>query len=158
MSPGLHHRDAHHGHTAHEHVAHGHGRAQGPVVHAPAADALATYAHAYEAAVPEADRSVVQIDLEAREADREFKPGRVTRAWGFNGQVPGPVIEALVGDVLEVRFTNRLPEPTAVHWHGLRVPAAMDGTDTVQHPSRRARRSLTVLSSPTPAPSGTTRT
>src|SRR4051812_7456370 len=43
-------------------------------------------------------------------------------------------IEARVGDVLEVRLTNRLPEPTTIHWHGLRVPAAMDGTDMVQRP------------------------
>src|SRR5436305_988140 len=46
----------------------------------------------------------------------------------------GPVIEARVGDVVEVRLTNRLPEPTTIHWHGLRVPAAMDGTDMVQRP------------------------
>ena len=39
-----------------------------------------------------------------------------------------------VGDVLEVHLTNRLPEPTAIHWHGLRVPAAMDGTEMVQRP------------------------
>src|SRR5439155_1347086 len=37
-----------------------------------------------------------------------------------------------VADVLEVRFTNRLPQPTNIHWHGLRVPAAMDGTEMVQ--------------------------
>ena len=55
-------------------------------------------------------------------------------AWGFNGQIPGQAIQARVGDVLEVRFTNRLPEATTVHWHGLCIPAAMDGTDTVQQP------------------------
>ena len=55
-------------------------------------------------------------------------------AWGYNGQIPGPVLEARVGDVLEVRLTNRLPEPTSIHWHGLRLPAAMDGTDMVQQP------------------------
>jgi FtsP/CotA-like multicopper oxidase with cupredoxin domain len=66
--------------------------------------------------------------------DWEFIPGRATRAWGFNGRVPGPTIEARVGDVVEVRLTNRLPEPTTIHWHGLRLPAAMDGTDMVQRP------------------------
>ena len=44
------------------------------------------------------------------------------------------MIEARVGDVLDIRLTNSLPEPTTIHWHGLRVPAAMDGTDMVQHP------------------------
>jgi len=132
MSPGSHHHGAHESHAGHDHSGHGH--AHGPVEHAPAADALADYTRAYEAAVPDAGRSVVQIDLEAGEIDWEFTPGRVTRAWGFNSQIPGPTIEAHVGDVLEVRFTNRLPEPTTIHWHGLQVPAAMDGTDMVQHP------------------------
>jgi FtsP/CotA-like multicopper oxidase with cupredoxin domain len=134
MSRGSHHKSAHQGHSAHEYAEHGHEHGHGPVVHAVAAEAVEAYASAYEAAVPDNGRSVVQIDLEAREVDWEFIPGRPTRAWGFNRQIPGPTIEARVGDVLEVRFTNRLPEPTTIHWHGLQVPAAMDGTDMVQHP------------------------
>ena len=120
-------------HEHHGHVAHGHG-SHGPVVHAPSSGATADYQHAYQQAEPEAGRSVVRIELEACEADWEFTPGRTTRVWAFNGQVPGPCIDAHVGDVLEVRLTNRLPEPTTLHWHGLRLPAAMDGTDMVQHP------------------------
>src|SRR5919199_54639 len=128
------HGDAGHGHQ-HEHGhAHGAGHGHGPVTHAVVADAAAAYARAYEAAVPDAGRTVVRVDLEARETEWEFSRGRRTRAWGYNGQVPGPTIEARAGDVLEVRLTNRLPEPTLIHWHGLRVPAAMDGTDMVQHP------------------------
>jgi FtsP/CotA-like multicopper oxidase with cupredoxin domain len=92
------------------------------------------YTAAFDMAVPEPGRTVVTVDLEASEIDWQFKPGQATRAWAFNGQVPGPTIEAYVGDVLEVRLTNRLAEPTAIHWHGLRVPAAMDGTDSVQRP------------------------
>jgi FtsP/CotA-like multicopper oxidase with cupredoxin domain len=104
------------------------------VAHELAGDALTAYTQAYDAAVPLADGSVVNVDLEAREIDWEFTPGVTTRAWGFNGQIPGPVIEARVGDVLELRLTNHLPEPTVLHWHGLRLPAAMDGTDMVQRP------------------------
>jgi FtsP/CotA-like multicopper oxidase with cupredoxin domain len=74
----------------------------------------------------------VRIELEARETGWEIAPGRTVAAYGYNGQVPGPVIETKQGVPLEIRFTNRLPEPTLVHWHGLRVPAAMDGTDDVQ--------------------------
>ena len=59
-------------------------------------------------------------------------PGRTVRGYGFNGQVPGPVLEATQGVPLEIEFTNRLPEPTVIHWHGLRIPAAMDGTEVVQ--------------------------
>jgi FtsP/CotA-like multicopper oxidase with cupredoxin domain len=120
--------DHHHSHTTHGHAAHG------AVAHMPSADVDELYAEAYEAAQPEPGRAVVYVDIEAREMDWEFRPGRQTRAWGFNGQVPGPTIEAHVGDVVEVRLTNRLSEPTAIHWHGLRVPAAMDGTEMVQRP------------------------
>jgi FtsP/CotA-like multicopper oxidase with cupredoxin domain len=123
----------HHHHDHHDHAGHAHG-SHGPVVHAPPADALGAYTRAYEAAVPEPAGTVVSVVMEAREAEWEFTPGRATRAWTFNGQVPGPTIEARVGDVLEVRLTNRLPEPTTMHWHGLRLPAPMDGTDMVQRP------------------------
>lgn len=70
--------------------------------------------------------------LTAGEFDWPIAPGRCIRAWGFNGSVPGPVIEARQGDTLRILFTNRLPEPTVVHWHGLRIPASMDGTEAVQ--------------------------
>jgi FtsP/CotA-like multicopper oxidase with cupredoxin domain len=122
-----------HDHGAHGHASHGHG-AHGDVTHEPAADALAAYSHARAAAQPAPGGKVVAVDLEAREMDWEFVPGRVTRAWGYNGQVPGPVLEANVGDVLEVRLTNSLAEPTTIHWHGLQLPAPMDGTDMVQRP------------------------
>ena len=125
--------DAVHTHGSHAHHSHG-ASGHGPVMHAPPADVLAAYASAYAAAQPATGRGVVRVELEARETDWEFIPGRSTRAWGYNGQVPGPVIEAQVGDVLEVRLVNRLSEPTTVHWHGLRLPAAMDGTDMAQHP------------------------
>jgi FtsP/CotA-like multicopper oxidase with cupredoxin domain len=92
------------------------------------------YTQAWDSAQPDAGRTVVRIELEAREFDWEFVPGQFTRAWGFGGQVPGPTIEAQVGDVLEIHLVNHLPEPTVVHWHGLRIPAAMDGTGMVQRP------------------------
>jgi FtsP/CotA-like multicopper oxidase with cupredoxin domain len=46
---------------------------------------------------------------------------------GFDGAVPGPVIRARRGDEVKVRLVNALDEPTALHWHGVRVPNAMDG-------------------------------
>ena len=76
----------------------------------------------------------VVIDLDAAEFDWEIEPGRTVRGWGYNRQVPGPVIEANVGDTLVVRLTNRLAEPTTIHWHGLRLPAPMDGTEDAQRP------------------------
>jgi FtsP/CotA-like multicopper oxidase with cupredoxin domain len=104
----------------------------GTHTHQPSADAPVAYRNAFDAAQPDAGRKVVTVGLEARELEWTLAPGKSVRAWGYNGQVPGPVIEGQVGDVLEVRFTNRLTQPTNIHWHGLRVPAAMDGTEVVQ--------------------------
>jgi len=78
--------------------------------------------------------SVVRYRLEAGEVDWEIAHGRTVRGYGFNGQVPGPILEAKQGVPLEIEFTNHLPEPTVIHWHGLRIPAAMDGTEGVQRP------------------------
>ena len=125
-------------HGAGDPVAQGHGQhggnAPGLRAHVAPTDWLEAYTRALESARPDAGRDVVAVELEARELDWEFIPGRSTRAWGFNGQIPGPVLEAQVGDVLQVRLTNHLTEPTVIHWHGLRVPAAMDGTEMVQRP------------------------
>jgi FtsP/CotA-like multicopper oxidase with cupredoxin domain len=76
----------------------------------------------------------ITVPLEARETEWQFAPGRSIRGYGFNGHVPGPLIEAELGDELVVELTNRLAEPTTIHWHGLRVPAEMDGTEMVQRP------------------------
>src|SRR5688500_6887972 len=74
----------------------------------------------------------IEIDLTASEFEWEYVPGRRTRVWGYNEQVPGPVIEANVGDELVVRLHNQLAEPTTIHWHGLRIPSPMDGTEATQ--------------------------
>ena len=76
----------------------------------------------------------VSVELDAREIDWEFGPDRSIRGFGYNGQVPGPPIEAKVGDTVEIRFRNSLPQATTIHWHGIRVPAEMDGTEAVQAP------------------------
>ncbi len=76
----------------------------------------------------------VTVRFEAAETGWEIAPGHVVPGYGFNGQVPGPTIEADVGDTLVVELTNALTEPTSIHWHGLRVPAEMDGTQLVQQP------------------------
>lgn len=76
----------------------------------------------------------IEITLEARETEWELQPGLRVGAWGYQGVVPGPVIVGYVGDTLVVRLVNHLPEPTTIHWHGLRLPAQMDGTDSVQRP------------------------
>ena len=76
----------------------------------------------------------ISLELDAREIEWTYAPDRSVRGFGFNGSVPGPLIEADAGDTLRVRLTNSLPQPTTIHWHGLRVPADMDGTEAVQPP------------------------
>lgn len=74
----------------------------------------------------------IEYTLVASEFEWEIRPGKTIRAWGFNQQVPGPQLTAKQGDTLVVKVINNLPEPTMVHWHGIRLPAAMDGTGEVQ--------------------------
>lgn len=57
----------------------------------------------------------------------EFAKGIKGDCWGFNGRVHGPTIEAVEGDRVRIYVTNRLPESTAIHWHGLLLPNGMDG-------------------------------
>jgi FtsP/CotA-like multicopper oxidase with cupredoxin domain len=80
------------------------------------------------------DPRVVELELTAAPAQLEFIAGHPTEVWAFNGQVPGPTIEANVGDEIVVHFHNRLPEATTVHWHGIRLPQAMDGSHASQAP------------------------
>jgi FtsP/CotA-like multicopper oxidase with cupredoxin domain len=47
--------------------------------------------------------------------------------WGYEGVVPGPTLEVRRGEEVWIRLVNELPEPTALHWHGVRLPNAMDG-------------------------------
>jgi manganese oxidase len=65
--------------------------------------------------------------LIAEEVDHEFAPGLRAQCWGFNGQVHGPTIETVEGDKLRIYVTNKLPESTSIHWHGVLVPNGMDG-------------------------------
>jgi CopA family copper-resistance protein len=53
--------------------------------------------------------------------------GRQTTATGVNGQVPAPILRWREGDTLTLAVTNRLSEPSSIHWHGVRTPSPMDG-------------------------------
>jgi FtsP/CotA-like multicopper oxidase with cupredoxin domain len=53
---------------------------------------------------------------------------------GFDSAVPGPVIRARRGEEVKVRLVNGLDEPTALHWHGIRLPNAMDGGAPIAGP------------------------
>jgi FtsP/CotA-like multicopper oxidase with cupredoxin domain len=77
------------------------------------------------------------FDLETYVARWNILPGVQTAAYTFNGQVPGPRIRVTEGDRVRINVTNRLPESTTVHWHGLILPNAMDGpAEITQEPIR----------------------
>src|SRR5262249_3995708 len=53
--------------------------------------------------------------------------GAMTRTWGINGNYLGPTLRARRGDRVTIHVTNGLTESTTMHWHGMRLPARMDG-------------------------------
>jgi FtsP/CotA-like multicopper oxidase with cupredoxin domain len=86
------------------------------------------------------DPDVVEVELVAVEASHEYLPGKPANVWAFRdgavagskATIPGPLLEAKLGDKVIVHFKNELPEETTIHWHGLRVPNAADGTPFAQ--------------------------
>jgi FtsP/CotA-like multicopper oxidase with cupredoxin domain len=80
------------------------------------------------------EQTVREFDLTASPVKWEIQPGIVVDGWGYNGQVPGPVLRVREGDLVRVRLRNRLPVPTTVHWHGVDVPINMDGVPGLSQP------------------------
>ncbi|MGA9836228.1 MAG: multicopper oxidase family protein [Gemmatimonadaceae bacterium] len=71
---------------------------------------------------------VVELTLTAAPSRLSLVPGESTDVFAYNGQVPGPTLEFREGDHVVIHFHNDLPEATTIHWHGLHIPAAMDGS------------------------------
>jgi len=53
--------------------------------------------------------------------------GRQATATGVNGQIPAPILRWREGDTVTLAVTNRLSQPSSIHWHGVRTPSPMDG-------------------------------
>jgi len=75
-----------------------------------------------------------EFHLVAEAVEREIAPGMTAKLWGYNGQTPGPTLEAVEGDKVRIFVTNKLPEHTSVHWHGMLVPNGMDGVGGLNQP------------------------
>lgn len=73
------------------------------------------------------DGNVKVFHLIAEPIRREFAPGFWVNCWGYNGSSPGPTIEVVEGDRVRIFVSNKLNEPTSVHWHGIILPNGMDG-------------------------------
>src|ERR1700684_3803496 len=78
---------------------------------------------------------VKEFHLVAEPVIREIAPGMKANLWGYNGQSPGPTMEVVEGDRVRMFVTNRLREPTSIHWHGPRLPTGMDGVVGLNQPS-----------------------
>jgi len=77
---------------------------------------------------------VKEFHLIAEPVKREFAPGFVVNCWGYNGSSPGPTIEVVEGDRIRIFVTNKLPEHTTIHWHGVLLPNGMDGVGGLVQP------------------------
>lgn len=77
-------------------------------------------------AIP-ASISGTQFDLTLQEDSVELFPGVFTHTMGVNGPILGPTLIMNHGDLVNVSFTNNLSDTTTIHWHGMHVPAHVDG-------------------------------
>ena len=67
------------------------------------------------------------FDLRAAAGRHGFRDGALTSTWGINGNYLGPTVRAKRGETVLVNLRNDVPEATTMHWHGMHLPAAMDG-------------------------------
>src|SRR5688500_6919043 len=75
-----------------------------------------------------------EFHLVAEPVRRQLAPGMTANLWGYNGQSPGPTIECVEGDKVRIFVTNKLPEHTTSHWHGILLPNGMDGVGGLTQP------------------------
>jgi FtsP/CotA-like multicopper oxidase with cupredoxin domain len=75
-----------------------------------------------------------EFHLVAEPVRRQMAPGMTAHLWGYNGQSPGPTIECVEGDKVRIFVTNKLPEHTTIHWHGVLLPNGMDGVGGLTQP------------------------
>jgi len=74
--------------------------------------------------------------VEARKVSLQIRPAPTpaTEVFGFDGGVPGPLLRFKKGEEVKIRLSNRLDSPITIHWHGVRVPNAMDGVANLTQP------------------------
>ena len=74
-----------------------------------------------------------EFDLTIAETAVDFT-GKPRFATTINGSIPGPTLRWREGDTVTLRVTNRLSEPTSLHWHGILLPYEMDGVPGISFP------------------------
>lgn len=93
------------------------------------------FADAYEKDI-KPSRNIVEFDIVAEQSELQIfsaddlgakLDNYKTKVWAYNNTVPGPEIRLKLGDTLRLNVTNKLPQETTMHFHGVRVPNDMDG-------------------------------
>jgi FtsP/CotA-like multicopper oxidase with cupredoxin domain/subtilase family serine protease len=79
------------------------------------------------------DPDIVETTIIAEEATVDIGQGVMAHVLTYNGTVPGPLFRLKVGDTVIVHFENHLPQGTAIHWHGIELDNASDGTPLTQN-------------------------
>lgn len=99
----------------------------------PATQVLREFVGSYPLA-PHPNGTVREFAITAAQAELPLIKGALLKVWAYNGQVPGPTLRIRLGETVRVHFTNHLPQPTTIHWHGVRVPNGMDGVPHLTQP------------------------
>jgi FtsP/CotA-like multicopper oxidase with cupredoxin domain len=109
--------------------------------------------HGEPAVTADAFAGPADVTLRIDRLDLEIAPGRTVRTFAYNGQVPGPVLRARGGRPLRVEIWNDTADEDIVHWHGMHLPAEVDGAYEEGTPGvpPRGRRRYVI----TPDPPGT---
>ncbi len=89
--------------------------------------ALTVFAWLPKSVAKAADETAHRLDIRPATAELLDSGKPKTPVWGYDGQVPGPILRMKRGRRTLIAVTNHLPQPTTVHWHGLRIDNAMDG-------------------------------
>ena len=108
---------------------------------------LEEFRDAYPVEAPETS-TVRRFSLRAAATEAPQFDGRPFPVWAYDGKVPGPVLRVRLGEAVEVTLRNDLPQETTIHWHGVRVPNAMDGVPGVTQPPIRPGESFTYRFTP----------
>jgi manganese oxidase len=102
-----------------------------------------TAVHGNQLLEPKLVKGVKVYELTASEMQWETAPGQMVKAMAYNGQVPGPQIRVREGDRVRVVLKNQLTQSTAIHFHGLELPVAMDGVPFITQPPVKPGESFT---------------
>jgi FtsP/CotA-like multicopper oxidase with cupredoxin domain len=79
------------------------------------------------------DPDIVETTIVAQAAGVDIGTGADVSVLTFNGTIPGPEFRLKVGDTVIVHFKNEIAHATGIHWHGIELANASDGTPLTQN-------------------------